>query len=78
MKTTKALTKSLINFRIWNIEKIPHKGIFLKETSMKFLVKYENYDNPSDNRWLSWKDLRSNANLHKYLIERNKKNLIPK
>lgn len=60
------------------IERISsHTGSKLTPSTMKFTVKWLNYDD-SQNTVESWKNLRRTDQLHDYLREHKMKHLIPK
>ena len=60
----------------YDVEKIiSHTGS--KKSEMKFLVKWLGYTD-AYNSEVPWKDLSSNVHLHRYLISKNMKNMIPK
>jgi hypothetical protein len=47
------------------------------KSNMTFRVRWSGYEE-NDDTWLPWKELRTNACLHKYLAENNMRHLIPK
>ena len=60
------------------IEKvIGMRGDITRYNSLEFHVKWLNYDD-TKNSWEPWKNLRCTEQLHKFLIERNLKKLIPR
>jgi hypothetical protein len=63
--------------QLFEVERIlQHQGSKAKRTLMKFQVKWLGYEE-SDNSWVEWKDIRSNAVLHVYLREHNMAAIIP-
>lgn len=56
---------------------ISHIGNKKAPSTMKFYVKWLNYDS-SHNSWEPWKSMRSTDQLHKYLRENNMFNVIPR
>jgi hypothetical protein len=57
---------------------LAHEGDPKYKTSMKFLVHWEGYDDPSEHTWESYKNIRLVDKLHDYLKTHNMKNLIPR
>jgi len=65
------------DYQYSNIEKIiKHKGNPKRKTGMSFLVKWSGFDS-SNNTWEKYNTLKSNEELHKYLIIKKLKDLIP-
>jgi chromobox protein 1 len=63
----------------YEVEKIlGHSGDPRMKSDMQFFVKWKGYDDPKDNTWEPWKNLRLVDKLHEYLAKNNMKNLIPK
>jgi hypothetical protein len=56
---------------------ISHDGNKKSPSSMRFLVKWLNYDD-THNTWEPWKSLRMTDQLHDYLRKNNMKAVIPK
>ena len=56
---------------------LKHEGNPKYKTTMKFLVHWEGYDDPSEHTWESWKNLRLVDKLHDYLTTQGMRNLIP-
>lgn len=62
--------------QVFDVEKvISHTGSTKSE--MKFLVKWLGYSD-DHNSEVPWKDIVSNVHLHRYLISKNLKKMIPK
>jgi hypothetical protein len=60
------------------IEKIlKHKGDTKYKSSMKFLVRWQGYDE-TDDTWEPWSGLRDTEQLHAYLLQNKLGRLIPK
>ena len=53
------------------------RGDITRYNSLEFHVKWLNYDDTKSS-WEPWKNLRCTEQLHKFLIERNLKKLIPR
>jgi hypothetical protein len=65
------------DYQYSNVEKIiKHKGNPKRKTGMSFLVKWSGFDS-SNNTWEKYNTLKSNEELHKYLIIKKLKDLIP-
>ena len=56
---------------------LEHKGDPKRKSSLDFLVRWLGYDETED-LWLPWSALRTNAVLHQYLRDNNMHKLIPK
>ena len=56
---------------------LDHKGDPKRKSSLDFLVRWLGYDETED-LWLPWSSLRTNAVLHQYLRDNNMGKLIPK
>lgn len=56
---------------------VAHTGDKILKSGMTFKVRWSGFE-ASDDTWLPWKELRTNAALHRYLSENNLKSLIPK
>ena len=53
------------------------RGDITRYNSLEFQVKWLNYDD-SHNSWEPWKNLRCTEQVHRFLIGRNLKKLIPR
>ena len=56
---------------------LSHVGNKKKFSTLKFLVKWLNYDS-SHKSWEPWKSMRTTDQLHKYLRDNNMSYVIPK
>ena len=56
---------------------LSHVGNKKKPSTLKFLVKWLNYDS-SHKSWEPWKSMRTTDQLHKYLRDNNMSYVIPK
>jgi hypothetical protein len=67
--------KDYLEFFIESIEKF--EGSLDKLTTLRFKVKWLGYDE-THNTWEPWKNLRKATALHKFLIEKKLRHIIPK
>jgi hypothetical protein len=58
-------------------EILKHEGDPKHKGTMKFLVHWKGYDDPTENTWESWKNLRLVDKLHDYLRSNKMGHLIP-
>jgi len=56
---------------------LQHEGDPKHKGTMKFLVHWQGYDDPSEHTWESWKNLRLVDKLHDYLNTNDMGHLIP-
>ena len=76
--TTNLEDVALRDIKEYHVENIlQHQGNFKTKKFLKFLVKWTGYDE-SENSWVSWHELRSNEQLHQYLIRNGLQFEIPK
>jgi transposase InsO family protein len=64
--------------QVWDVQAIlGHTGVKRKKSEMEFKVHWVGFP-PEDYTMGTWKDLSSNAVLHRYLIDNGMKSIIPK